>query len=242
VRLLALPAAVAAMVVVPGVWASSVLDGHYSGSALDASAGPSDRGRFGAGGRPGRPAGTPNGGGPFAGAGPFGGAGRSGGAGPFGGAGSFGGSDTALTADQRKLADYLDLNRDGARYVAATDSWTTAAPYITATGQPFLPMGGFSGSVPQPTMAVVRHLVQAGDLHYFLLSTPGAGGFGMGRRGGSNSPTAPIAAWVRGACVEVPSSEWGVPDRNNLGRIGKAAPEASRAGVAGFGISTLYWC
>jgi len=261
VRAVAVPVAVAAMVAVPGVWASSVLDARYGGSALDASAGPSGRGAFGFGG--GRPApggsdlsGVPDG------------STRPGG---FTG-GPFGAGTATLDTDQRKLYAYLDANRDGATYLAATDSWSTAAPYIMATGQDFLPMGGFSGSVPEPTMATARRLVAAGDLHYFLLAAPGAGGRGAGRRGGAASPTAAIAAWVRSTCVEVPSARWGVSAgpggaqaptarsgaaRSGAARVGAARPGpvavgfGRRAGASaptpggsvwGSGVSSLYWC
>jgi hypothetical protein len=39
-----------------------------------------------------------------------------------------------------------------------------------------MPMGGFSGSVPEPTLARVKQLVATGQLRFFLLG--GAGGFG----------------------------------------------------------------
>ena len=43
-------------------------------------------------------------------------------------------------------------------------------------------MGGFSGSVPSPTLARVKQLVATGQLKFFLLG--GAGGFGGPGRGG----------------------------------------------------------
>ena len=151
-----------------------------------------------------------------------------------------------LDADQRKLYDYLDAHRDGATFVAATDSWSTAAPYIIATGQDFLPMGGFSGSVPEPTMATARHLVDAGDVHYFLLSTTGAGGYAAGRRGGAPTPTAAIAGWVRSTCAEVPSTEWGVPEVGVGASVVGRRPSGGFGAGGGFGrgsgASTLYWC
>ena len=35
----------------------------------------------------------------------------------------------------------------------AVSSWSEASPYILATGQEVMPMGGFSGTVPAPTLA-----------------------------------------------------------------------------------------
>jgi hypothetical protein len=126
------------------------------------------------------------------------------------------GTDT-LTTPERSLDTYLLAHRDGAEFVAATESWTTAAPYITATGQAFLPMGGFSGSVPEPTLARIKQLVAQGDLRFFLLSGSGTGqtgGFGAGGGfGGSGTGTgstvSSIASWVTSSCTEISASAYG---------------------------------
>ncbi|MER7279217.1 glycosyltransferase family 39 protein [Dactylosporangium sp. NPDC000244] len=205
--------AIAATVAAPSAWAASVLHPHYGGSAFDASAGPVGAGfgdRRGAGppeGLPGAPGGGFPGGEPpdvrrmVARGGPGGG---------FGG-GPFGETSETLTADQRRLDDYLVAHRDGARYLAAATSWSAAAPYIMATGRPYLPMGGFSGSVPSPTLAGVQRLVARGELHYVLLSGAGEGRFGFrpGRTGGT---TTAIADWVRADCAAVPD-DVGVGDQ-----------------------------
>ncbi|MGI5240558.1 hypothetical protein [Dactylosporangium sp. CA-139066] len=169
-----------------------MLDPRYGGSAFDASAGPvPDRFRMGAPRRPFAPPGGRDGapvlmaqrfaspGGPFAEA------------------------TTTLTAERRRVHDYLESHRGGARFVAATTSWNTAAPYIMATARPYLPMGGFSGTVPQPTLAAVQAMVARGELHYFLL--PAAGperGFGRREREGATTTTA-VTAWVRASCTDV---------------------------------------
>jgi hypothetical protein len=128
-----------------------------------------------------------------------------------------GGSDT-LTAAQQRLDSYLVAHRAGARYVAATPSWTTVGPYIAATGQPFLPMGGFSGSVPQPTLTEVQHMVGTGQLRYFLLGGAG-GGFGPGRGGGGDSELSRITTWVTSTCRAVPPVDYG-GDTQGLYRCG----------------------
>jgi len=78
-----------------------------------------------------------------------------------------------------------------------------------ATGQAVLPMGGFSGSVPEPTLARVKQLVAAGQLRFFMLG--GGGGFaGPGGVGtGDGSETAQIEAWVESSChtVQVPGAD-----------------------------------
>ena len=89
----------------------------------------------------------------FGGAGGFAGAGGPGGGGGLGG-GIFG--STSLTASQQQLYRYVSAHRDGAGYLLAVSSWSEASAYILATGQEVMPMGGFSGSVPEPTLARVQ--------------------------------------------------------------------------------------
>ncbi|GAA1536201.1 hypothetical protein GCM10009827_063310 [Dactylosporangium maewongense] len=208
--------AVAAMVAVPSAWAASVLDARYGGSAFDASAGPAAREGLGGGARmpggqgpgngqfPGGPTGGGLPGGGFPG-GAFPGGGSPGGGFPGGGFPGgqapggvrFGGASDALTAEQRQLDEYLIAHRGGARFLAAMSSWNTAGPYMMATGRPYLPMGGFSGTVPQPTLTALRGMVDRGELRYVLLAEV----TGPGRMSGA---TTGIADWVRSACTEAP--------------------------------------
>jgi hypothetical protein len=84
-------------------------------------------------------------------------------------------------------------------------SWTEASAYILATGQEVMPMGGFSGSVPEPTLTRVRQLVATGQLRFFLL---GGAGAGLGR-GGAGGTAAQVASWVESACAVVPAQDYG---------------------------------
>ena len=68
-------------------------------------------------------------------------------------------------------------------------------------------MGGFSGSVPEPTLAKVQQLVKTGQLKFFLLS--GAGGLGGFGRGGSSSTVSTIESWVEKTCRTVPAQDYG---------------------------------
>jgi len=197
---------VAAMLAAPTAWSASVLDARYAGSSFDASAGPG--GGFGPGGGA-RAAGGVR---------PFGGYGRFGegrprgefgdfrpGSGGFQRGGAGGGlfdTATTLTGSQLQLYRYLTAHRDGARYLLAVQGWTAAGPYILATGQAVLPMGGFSGSVPEPTLAKVKQLVATGQLRFFMLG--GGGGFaGPGGLAGRGGETAQIDAWVESSCHTV---------------------------------------
>jgi 4-amino-4-deoxy-L-arabinose transferase-like glycosyltransferase len=204
----ALGAGVAAVLAAPATWAASVLDVAYAGSSFNATAGP-------AGG-----IGGPGGGPPVAARRPavaegaaryaerFADLPAGGGFAPAGAGGGIGSSATAaLTSAEQRLNDYVSAHRDGASYLMAVDSWDTASPYILATGQEVMPMGGFSGTVPAPTLAAVKHLVSTGQLRFFLISGSGSGirgGFG----GGGGSTSATIDAWVRSACTAVPAANY----------------------------------
>ena len=212
-----LAAGVAAMLAAPMAWSASVLDVRYAGTSLDASAGPA--GGFGPGGGAPRaetgfrlgggfPRGDfPRGG--FPGGDVPGGGGRGTGqlAGPGGAGGGILGS-TTLTSSQQQLYRYVSAHRDGAGYLLAVQSWTEASAYILVTGQEVMPMGGFSGSVPEPTLARVRELVASGQLRFFLLGGAG-GGFGDGAGRGGGGAAAQVASWVESSCATVPGQDYG---------------------------------
>jgi hypothetical protein len=148
--------------------------------------------------------------GDFGGAGGFRGFGCFGGAGGPGGRGGLGGGifgSTSLTASQQQLYRYVSAHRDGAGYLLGVSSWSEASAYILATGQEVMPMGGFSGSVPEPTLARVKQLVATGQLRFFLLG--GTGGFGGLGRGGARGTAAQVASWVESACAVVPAQAYG---------------------------------
>ena len=71
----------------------------------------------------------------------------------------------------------------------ATQTSAVAAPYIYATGQEVLPLGGFTGTQPSPTSATVRRLVAKTRFHLALVATPSA---------------SPSAAFVTAHCLRVP--------------------------------------
>jgi hypothetical protein len=66
-----------------------------------------------------------------------------------------------------------------------------------------LPMGGFSGNVPQPTLQQVRELVARGKLRFFLLRDDE----GSGPSGKSATSTVnEITSWVKSTCTKVPAA------------------------------------
>jgi len=178
----------------PAVWAFDVY--NYS-SSINPVAGPTS----GMGGFGGMGMGGPGGAGPGI-AGPnssgFGGE-------PPGGGQGFAGASPFGNQTDSALIKYLETNRGGSRYLVAMFGTMTAAPYITATGENILPIGGFDGEDPSPTLAQIKAMVAAGELKYFAVSTntfgggaPGASGTSTTTVGQSNG--AHIRAWVLANC------------------------------------------
>jgi 4-amino-4-deoxy-L-arabinose transferase-like glycosyltransferase len=58
----------------------------------------------------------------------------------------------------------------GGQYLAATQTALLAAPFIYATGQEVVPIGGYTGTIPSPSLAELQQLIRAGDVHLFLQS------------------------------------------------------------------------
>lgn len=84
------------------------------------------------------------------------------------------------------------LEQDGTDYtwVAATVGSNSAAGYQLATELPVMPIGGFNGTDPSPTLEQFQRYVADGKIHYFI-----AGGRG-GPGGESASTSSAITAWV----------------------------------------------
>jgi hypothetical protein len=99
-------------------------------------------------------------------------------------------------ATQLATADFGEHQQALMRFVAhippnqAADVFETsliAGPYILATGREFLPVGGYSGLVPAPTLAQFRHDVDLGRVHQVTVAT-------------SPLSSNPIMRWVHGHC------------------------------------------
>jgi len=143
-----------------------------------------------AGGFPGFPGGGSAPGAP-GGTGQDGGAGPEGGTGPDGRGQRGGGMGGLLDAREpsAEMTALLTADADDYTWVAATVGSNNASGYQLATGRPVMPIGGFNGSDPSPTLAQFQRYVADGRIHYFL------GGGGFRANGGSNA-SAEIAAWV----------------------------------------------
>jgi 4-amino-4-deoxy-L-arabinose transferase-like glycosyltransferase len=219
VRLTARVAAVSAGVALgailagPAAYAVQTASQPHTGSIP--SAGPAVQGGFGPGGGPGGRfrgqrgggfPGAPGGGlggfpgGPGGLAGGFGGfpggATQGGPQGGFFGRGQRGGMggllDSATVSAEMKAL--LEENGSSYTWVAAAVGSQNASGYQLATGLPVMPIGGFNGSDPSPTLAQFQEYVSQGKIHYFIGG--GEGGFGRGGRNGGSNTSSQIAQWV----------------------------------------------
>jgi 4-amino-4-deoxy-L-arabinose transferase-like glycosyltransferase len=77
-----------------------------------------------------------------------------------------------------------------APYLMATQTSALAAPFIWASGREVLPVGGFTGTIPEPTEADLRHLVDTGVVSTFLQSP---------------TTTDPRLIWIARNCLHVRS-------------------------------------
>jgi 4-amino-4-deoxy-L-arabinose transferase-like glycosyltransferase len=57
----------------------------------------------------------------------------------------------------------------GTPMAMATDSSILAAPYILATGREILPIGGFQGGIPAPTLTQLRQYIDSGQVRAMLV-------------------------------------------------------------------------
>ena len=186
-RVAAVAAGVALVVGLAGSAAYAVQTASQGHSGSIPSAGPATTAGFGGpGGGRGFGGGRGNGGGGFSG---FPGGTRNGGAFPGRGGGMGGLLDAASVSDAMKALLLADA--DKYTWVAAAVGSQNASGYQLATEKPVMPIGGFNGSDPSPTLAQFRQYVADGKIHYFI----GGSGFGGRSAGGSNA-SSQIAEWV----------------------------------------------
>jgi 4-amino-4-deoxy-L-arabinose transferase-like glycosyltransferase len=89
-----------------------------------------------------------------------------------------------------RIVTLLESNGTDYTWVAAAVGSNSAAGYQLATELPVMPIGGFNGSDPSPTLEQFQQYVADGKIHYFV-----AGGRG-GPGGNTESTSSAITAWV----------------------------------------------
>ena len=70
----------------------------------------------------------------------------------------------------------------------ATQTAVLAAPFIWASGREVMPIGGFTGTIPEPTLATLQDLIRTGFVATFLQSP---------------TTTDPWLTWIARHCMNV---------------------------------------
>jgi 4-amino-4-deoxy-L-arabinose transferase-like glycosyltransferase len=176
-------AALITMLAGPAAYAVDTASTPHTGSIPSAgpSSGGGPGGMGGRGGGGGRPMGQPP---------TQNGTRQAPGGGPQQGQGTTGG---LLSGSQSTDEINALLTTDAGSYtwVAAAIGSNSASGYQLATELPVMPIGGFNGSDPSPTLAQFQQYVADGDIHYFI----GGGSRGGGMNAGG-STSSEISTWV----------------------------------------------
>jgi hypothetical protein len=98
---------------------------------------------------------------------------------------SFFGSPLKITST---LPEIVSARR-GAPDLFASQTSVLAAPYIFDTGEEVLPIGGYTGTVPEPSVARIEQWVAAGQFHLVLAGPTTAD---------------PRIAWIAAHCINLP--------------------------------------
>ncbi|WP_314243351.1 ArnT family glycosyltransferase [Streptomyces sp. DSM 40907] len=101
----------------------------------------------------------------------------------------------------------LTTDADEYTWAAAAIGAQNAASYQLASGAPVMPIGGFNGSDPSPTLEQFQTYVRDGKIHWFIGQNtttdgaeggmPGGGGQGGGRGGPGGGTSTDIETWVK---------------------------------------------
>ena len=129
------------------------------------------------------------------------------------------GGPVRLKPAQWRLLGYLEAHRDRAAYLVAVPAWTDASAYILSANAPILPMGGFTGQVPFPTLRQFERLIGSGELRYVIL-----GHRDLVRSHHATSTTGSVVRWVESHCAPVRLTPGATPAGQRLYRCGGGPP------------------
>ena len=110
-----------------------------------------------------------------------------------GGLGGFGGAGGGLLGGatvSSEVSALLAANASNYTWAAAAVGSQNAASYQLATQAAVMPIGGFNGSDPSPTLEQFELYVAQGKIHYFIASGS------IGASNGGSSVSSEIASWV----------------------------------------------
>jgi 4-amino-4-deoxy-L-arabinose transferase-like glycosyltransferase len=106
-----------------------------------------------------------------------------------------------ISAKVAPLLPRLEQANAGARDLFATQTSALAAPFIYDSGKEVLPIGGFSGTIPEPTLASLRRVIAAGELHTVIQAV---------------HVSDPRLIWVSRHCLTISSGAQGSPGTGGL--------------------------
>jgi hypothetical protein len=89
------------------------------------------------------------------------------------------------------LVPTLENAQFGAPYLMATQTSALAAPFIYVSGREVLPIGGYTGTIPVPTLAQLQSMIQARQFHLVLQT---------------RTASDPRLVWIAKNCRFVPNS------------------------------------
>ena len=116
--------------------------------------------------------------------------------GPAGGGSDRGQRNPFGESVSTKVTALLSANADDYTWVGATSGSMGASDYQLATGHSVMPIGGFGGGDPAPTLAQFQGYVADGQVHYYYESSHP----GMPSKGDTSDTTSvsdQILAWVK---------------------------------------------
>ena len=96
-------------------------------------------------------------------------------------------SSAPASTSQQSLA-VLENGNAAEPYLMATQTAVLAAPFIWASGQEVVPIGGFTGTIPSPTLATLQRLIRTSFVRTFLQSP---------------TTTDPRLLWVSRNCLHI---------------------------------------
>ena len=97
---------------------------------------------------------------------------------------------TAAAEQTAPLIPALESANKGLPILEATQTSALAAPLIYDSGREVLPIGGFSGTIPEPSLSTLKSMIANGDFHLVIQSA-------------SLPPTDPRLVWVARHCLPI---------------------------------------
>lgn len=109
--------------------------------------------------------------------------------------------------NETRLLRYVESKDPSSKYLFAIDTANAAAPFINLTSRNILPLGGFQGQDPVPTLEQFLTLIQSKELKYFV-STRGELTKALPNTPSEKSNISAIESWVFDNCSVDPEARF----------------------------------